>query len=181
LKNLNGLLPKKTFRYVICFIGFLIWIGFLLYIENRSGYRIFHWFGLAILCFAAVQDSVEGKVRPLLWGLLLLFEFSAFLLNPKRTDFSESVSVLVFGVLLGVVFLIFKNHIGLADIMVLISLSFGFGVPVIVTGLVISCFFIFIVGIILKFIKKREPKDGIPLIPILCLSLLVLYIAGLID
>ena len=74
-----------------------------------------------------------------------------------------------------------KRHIGFADIMILISLSFGFGIHTTVTALLMASLFVLVVGAFMAVAKKIDVRKGLPMIPMIYMAMFLLHVFGKIN
>lgn len=175
---------KKCIRYserIGKIISILIWLCFWCPAWGLQPFCILRTLGLFFLSCAAVQDLYECRVHLFAWTSFLLLEVGSFFMNEERMSFTEIMTIIGFGLSLLVFYFILKKHIGFADIMVSLALSFGFGLSYTILIMLVSCVFILIVGTVMAFTKRIKFSDGLPMIPFMYLSLFLLQVSGYIG
>lgn len=154
-------------------LGNLALLLLALYRENGGGYRAAWYFGLWTYLFGMGVYDLKCRELPDLWHLLPLILYgAAWVFGYQPVDFDSSLfSCVGLAAVLGLIYLIRKDAVGLGDIKLILACALYLGqacVGMLVRGMTAA----FICSIILLLCKKVTPKSGLPFVPFLLLGAL---------
>lgn len=170
-------IDKKALHMMTGVIALLMWIGCAFTFKGLYKEALLRWISLAFLGFGAVQDLWEKEIDSFVWIFFFLFQFAAFITN-ERNGGMEIWMNIGFSFLLVALYMILRSHIGFADIMILISLPFGFNLHITAMVLLMSSVFVLITGVIFSMMKKIKIHERFPMIPMIYTSIFLMQIFG---
>lgn len=165
-------LKKKNAIFLFVF-GNLVLLLFSLYQESSGGYRAAWYFGLWTYLFGMGIYDLKCRELPDWWHLFPFLSYGlAWVFGYQPVAFGSSLfSCVGLAAVLGLIYLIRKDAIGLGDIKLILFCALYLGqacVGMLVRGMTAA----FVCSIILLLCKKVTPKSGLPFVPFLLLGAL---------
>ena len=144
------------------------------YKETQSGITACWYFGLFTYLLCLTVYDLKFRELPDWWHLILPLFYSGLWLSGRQpVDIYESVIItVVFAAVLGLIFLLRKDAIGIGDIKLLLLCSIYAGsasVGMLIRGMILA--FFFSIGLLL--LKKATAKSELPFVPFLLLGALL--------
>lgn len=164
---------KKKYTILLFGFGNLLFLLFALYQESRGGHRAIWYFGLWTYLFGMGIYDLKCRELPEWWHLLPLLLYGvAWVFGYQPVAFGSSLfSCVVLAAVLGLVYLIRKDAIGLGDIKLMLVCALYLGQAcfgMVIRGMTAA----FVCSILLLLCKKVTPKSGLPFVPFLLLGAL---------
>lgn len=143
------------------------------YKEGQSGMSAYWYFGLFTYLLCMTIYDLKFKELPDLWHLLLpVFYVILWFCGKQQVSFYESGMItVVLAAVLGLVFLLKREAIGIGDIKLILLCSVYAGsdcIGLVIRGMTLA----FFVSIILLLFKKATAKSELPFVPFLLLGAL---------
>ena len=143
------------------------------YKESQSGVMAGWYFGIFTYLFCLAIYDLKFKELPDWWHLVLIFYYAGIWLCGKHpvSIYESGFVTIVFAAVLGIIFLLKREAIGIGDMKLLLLCSAYAGsvcIGIVVRGMILAFFY----SIILVLLKKVTAKSELPFVPFLFLGAL---------
>lgn len=166
---------NKKIYGILLGIGNFLLILLAYYREQAGGYTAIWYFGLWTWLFCLSFYDLKYRELPDVWHLLLIVFYIVFwMLDSNPVEWKSSLlTVIILAAILGLIYLVKKDAIGLGDIKLILLCGVYTGticMDILVKGLIAA----FFCGLFLLLFRKVNMKSELPFVPFLFLGALIL-------